>query len=537
MSCDDDEGAVMGVSLLPEAVVNSGEIFVASVAAKCRQIKRPAQMRRSAFADMGSRSLHLARLEGCRFQPRISSVLPGAGEIRGGVTFGMNGGGQRRSDAQGWKWGTAILHDVGDKSVEGADLLLYVLNEFHGRVEFLVYDRFGVADADGLGGFFEQPVYSGGRESSPAGAAQSISDLVWLLRNAGGNESDFFYKGTSGVKKWFGHAVGIFWKNTVGEGLGGALGVSFHLQELEKPSGEYSQFQRRLVGNAGGLRLSGEDESCNPLSIALVGLCFADARPCFSVCLNGIEYGSFVSPSDEFVIERHPVVSSRLHCEQHLWWSSSRFENARLEQVHPHAGILKRGDGSDFFTTGSYGDGGVMLFSDVDSDDGAPSGADGEVEQLRLHFRVPFQREWWSVRLLKTSLVMRGVRPCRSQPTHSCRADVSEPKARVTFSHTAQCSKGNFVASRANRMNAENACPTGINNAVRHARPATRSPVGKKVFSPKKAAKETGTQKRTRTGFGGAISFGLRPTEIAPPKPVRALYPKMTRGGDSCNRP
>jgi hypothetical protein len=38
-------------------------------------------------------------------------------------------------------------------------------------------------------------------------------------------------------------------------------------------------------------------------------------------------------------------------------------------------------------------DGGVVVFSDIDADDSAPSGADGEVERLWFHFRDPFQRE------------------------------------------------------------------------------------------------------------------------------------------------
>ncbi len=175
-------------------------------------------------------------------------------------------------------------------------------------------------------------------------------------------------------------------------------------------------------------------------------------------------------------------MSCRFHSEKHLRRSSCRVKDSHLEDVDTLTGVLERGDGCDLFSAGIDCDSGVVLFSDVNSDDGAPSGADGEVERVRSHFRDPLQREWWSVCLLKTSLVMRGVRPCRSQPTHSCRADASEPKARVTFCSLVQRAKETFVASRANRMSAENACFTGVNNAVRHARPATRSPE-KKRFS------------------------------------------------------
>jgi hypothetical protein len=57
MPGDDDEGAVMGMFLLSESIVDSGEVFMAPIADKGGQIECPAQMWRSALADMRPRYL------------------------------------------------------------------------------------------------------------------------------------------------------------------------------------------------------------------------------------------------------------------------------------------------------------------------------------------------------------------------------------------------------------------------------------------------------------------------------------------------
>ncbi len=122
MSGYDNEGAVMRVSLFPESVVDSGEVFMTSIADKGGQVECSAQMRRSPLADMRSRSLHLSGLESGRLQSCIGGILPGAGEVGGRVAFRMDGGGKRRADAQRRKRGIAVFHEVGEESVERANL-------------------------------------------------------------------------------------------------------------------------------------------------------------------------------------------------------------------------------------------------------------------------------------------------------------------------------------------------------------------------------------------------------------------------------
>jgi hypothetical protein len=95
------------------------------------------------------------------------------------------------------------------------------------------------------------------------------------------------------------------------------------------------------------------------------------------------------------------------------------------------------------------GDGGVVVLSDVDSGDGVPSREHGEVELMFWHLLSFADERDRCVRLLKTSFVMRGVREARSQPTHSCRADVGGTNARSTFFHAIQAFKEGGVASRA----------------------------------------------------------------------------------------
>jgi hypothetical protein len=138
----------------------------------------------------------------------------------------------------------------------------------------------------------------------------------------------------------------------------------------------------------------------------------------------------------------------------------------------PHKGV-------DFLSLGTDCDGGVVVvLSDVDSNDGASSRMYGEVELTERHVRSPLPTRSRSVRLLKTSFVMRGVREARSQPTHSCRADVGGTNARSTFYEPIQVFKENVVASRAKSENSKNACGAAFFCLpVSRARPTTGSPV------------------------------------------------------------